>query len=127
MTRRSVVYGEDASRKVAAFDRARAAEDPRETTREATIDAVALLAGVVLVFSLSRSLAGQFVLDIDVSNLALAIERFDLREHQPHPPGYLGYVLVLRLVHLVSGLPVLKVAQLTSSLFALLTIVFFFL
>jgi Protein of unknown function (DUF2723) len=32
----------------------------------------------------------------DSANYALALERIDIRAHRPHPPGYLGYVLVGR-------------------------------
>lgn len=41
--------------------------------------------------------------DIDSVNFALALERFDPRLHQPHPPGYPVYVALARLVHL--GVP----------------------
>lgn len=37
--------------------------------------------------------------DIDSVNFALALERFDPRLHQPHPPGYPVYVALARLVH----------------------------
>jgi hypothetical protein len=63
------------------------------------VDAVALSAMLVSVLSLAGSLSGRFALDIDDCNLALAVEKFDVRMHQPHPPGYLGYVLLLRAVH----------------------------
>jgi hypothetical protein len=36
----------------------------------------------------------------DSVNFALAIEHFDLRLHQPHPPGYLLYVMLGRLLNL---------------------------
>ncbi len=39
--------------------------------------------------------------DIDVVNFGLAARHFDLLQHQPHPPGYLGYVLYLKLVAVV--------------------------
>jgi Dolichyl-phosphate-mannose-protein mannosyltransferase len=67
------------------------------------VDAVALGAMAACVLSLCTSLAGRFLLDIDDCNLALAVEHFDVRMHQPHPPGYLGYVLLLRLVRALSG------------------------
>jgi len=87
-------------------------------------DAVLLGALGAGVLSLSASLAGRFVLDIDDANLALGIERFDVRMHQPHPPGYLGYVMLLRLVHALSGLSLLDVPRWTARGFALLTIYF---
>ncbi len=36
--------------------------------------------------------------DIDTINFGLSAWRFDLADHQPHPPGYLGYVAWLRLL-----------------------------
>src|SRR5437016_3945305 len=75
------------------------------------------------VLSLCASLAGRFLLDIDDCNLALAIERFDVRMHQPHPPGYLGYVLILRVVRALSGASLLEVPRWTARGFVLATIV----
>jgi hypothetical protein len=42
------------------------------------------------------------VLDIDTINFGLAALRFDLLHHQPHPPGYPGYVVLLKAVHLAA-------------------------
>ena len=39
----------------------------------------------------------------DPVNFALALDRWDLALHQPHPPGYLGYILLARLARLVTG------------------------
>lgn len=36
----------------------------------------------------------------DSVNFALALDRYDLRHHQPHPPGYFLYVMLGRVVHL---------------------------
>jgi hypothetical protein len=87
------------------------------------VDAVALGAMLACVLSLCTSLAGRFLLDIDDCNLALAVQHFDVRMHQPHPPGYLGYVLVLRLVRALSGASLLDVPRWTARLFVLATIV----
>ena len=52
------------------------------------------------------------VLDVDVVNLGLAAERFDILDRQPQPPGYVGYVLLLKLLHLVApGLDPIDVAR----------------
>src|ERR1700722_1663574 len=37
--------------------------------------------------------------DLDSVNFALAMERFDPRVHQPHPPGYFLYVCLGRLLN----------------------------
>ena len=37
----------------------------------------------------------------DSANFALAMARIDIAAHRPHPPGYLGYVLVARSLNLV--------------------------
>ena len=88
------------------------------------IDIVTLAAVVVLVMSLCASLTGRYVLDIDDINLLLGIEHFDLRMHQPHPPGYLGYVLVLRALHAVVGGAPTRVALLAARGFSILTLLF---
>lgn len=43
----------------------------------------------------------QMLYHWDSVNFALALERFDVRIHQPHPPGYLVYVLMGRLATLL--------------------------
>lgn len=45
----------------------------------------------------------DFLVNFDAVNYAFALEDFDLEHHQPHPPGYLGYVLVGRLIDAVLG------------------------
>jgi hypothetical protein len=37
----------------------------------------------------------------DSANFALGMARIDIAQHRPHPPGYLGYVLVARAIDLV--------------------------
>ncbi len=41
----------------------------------------------------------------DSVNFALAFDRWDLALHQPHPPGYIGYVLPARLANVVTDDP----------------------
>jgi hypothetical protein len=85
-------------------------------------DGVVLGGILVALLSLAWSLAGRFVLDIDDCNLALAVEKFDVRMHQPHPPGYLGYVMLLRLARLLSTAALLDVPRWTARLSALATV-----
>ena len=69
----------------------------------------------------------RIALDVDVVNVALGIDRFDVQAHQPHPPGYLGYVLLLRVVHGLVGLDVVATAKLVALLMASATAVLVFL
>src|ERR1700730_14382521 len=41
----------------------------------------------------------HYLYDLDSVNFALAMERFDPRVHQPHPPGYFLYVCLGRLLN----------------------------
>ncbi len=65
---------------------------------------VAAVAGLFV--WLTRSLfRAERLTDWDSVNFALALDRWDLTLHQPHPPGYLGYVLLARLASLVTHDP----------------------
>lgn len=44
-----------------------------------------------------------YLVNWDAVNFALGVEAFDLEHHQPHPPGYVGYVVLGRLVRWVVG------------------------
>ena len=77
--------------------------------------ALALL--TVLAFLLRSALAVEGAMDVDAINLGLAALDFDVLEYRPHPPGYAGYVLLLKLLHgLVPVLSPLEVARLGSQL-----------
>jgi hypothetical protein len=41
----------------------------------------------------------EFLYSWDSANYALALERIDIAAHRPHPPGYLGYVTVARVLN----------------------------
>ncbi|HEY7954741.1 MAG TPA: hypothetical protein VII38_05575 [Polyangia bacterium] len=94
----------------------------RAQAPEWLLDAVVLAGLAALAIAIYLSLGDRTALDCDVANLALGIERFDPRQHQPHPPGYLGYVLLLRALHAMVGLTLLDTTRLASRLFALATI-----
>src|SRR5688500_14067024 len=49
--------------------------------------------------------AGSVPINSDAVQFALSIERFDLQAHQPHPPGYILYVLLGRVLSQVVGDP----------------------
>jgi 4-amino-4-deoxy-L-arabinose transferase-like glycosyltransferase len=58
-----------------------------------------LLAGAV---AISRfAFRSRDLYDLDSVNFALAINRFDPRVHQPHPPGYFLYICLGRLLNFV--------------------------
>lgn len=48
----------------------------------------------------------SYLVNWDSVNFALGVESFDLESHQPHPPGYLGYVLLGRVIDWFVGDPV---------------------
>lgn len=48
-------------------------------------------------------LRGQFLFNWDALQFALGIQRFDLTTHRPHPPGYIGYIYLGRLLVHVTG------------------------
>lgn len=47
----------------------------------------------------------SYLVNWDAVNFALGAENFDLEHHQPHPPGYLGYVLLARILAPLVGGP----------------------
>ena len=55
----------------------------------------------------------QYLYHWDSVNFALAIERFDLRSEQPHPPGYLLYVWLCRWLNRVMGDPQLTMVAIS--------------
>lgn len=93
----------------------------REVPRWA-IDTLVLATLMGLALLTFVELSSPQLLDIDDANLAASVLRFDVTNHQPHPPGYLGYVLILKLVHWLSGLPAVTVTRVVSRAFALAAI-----
>src|SRR6267143_4910795 len=58
-----------------------------------------LLTGAV---AISRFMfRSHYLYDLDSVNFALAMQRFDPRVHQPHPPGYFLYISFGRLLNSV--------------------------
>lgn len=47
----------------------------------------------------------EFLVNWDAVNFALGIQGFDLATHQPHPPGYLGWVVLSRGATALTGDP----------------------
>lgn len=64
-------------------------------------------AGIFMVAVLVRiPFRASYLVNWDSVNFALGIETFDLASHQPHPPGYLGYVFLGRFIDWFVGDPV---------------------
>ncbi|MGH3441662.1 MAG: ArnT family glycosyltransferase [Nitriliruptorales bacterium] len=64
------------------------------------------MAGLALLFMVVRlPFRSHFVVNWDAVNFTLGVEAFDLVHHQPHPPGYLGYIVVARLLSAITGDP----------------------
>jgi len=79
------------------------------TKSKTVLSALLLLAG-----GLSRlPFAGSTPINWDGVQFALGVERFDLQAHQPHPPGYILYVLMGRAVNLMVGDPSLALSLLS--------------
>jgi len=54
-----------------------------------------LLAGIITRIPFSS----RFLLSMDSGQFVLALEKFDVTVHQPHPPGYFLYVMLGRVIH----------------------------
>ena len=88
--------------------------DPKRG-RWAVLLLLTLLSWLAMVLRWSLDFDG--VLDTDVLNFGLAAFRFDVLDHQPHPPGYPGYVVLLKIVHtLAPWLDPIAVAKWTTRL-----------
>jgi hypothetical protein len=55
----------------------------------------------------------------DAVQFALALERYDVVRHQPHPPGYILYVALARLVGRMVGDPTIALGCLAVAARAL--------
>lgn len=84
----------------------------------ASIATVLLGAGLVIGRWLLHS---RFLIDWDAVNYALALEQYDIRLGQPHPPGYFLYVMLGRLAHAFVGEGNLALV-LVSAFFGLLLV-----
>src|SRR5260370_42664624 len=63
-----------------------------------SLDCALLVTAVVLTRFIFRS---HYLYDIDSVNFALALDHFDPRVYQPHPPGYFLYVCLGRLANMI--------------------------
>lgn len=70
--------------------------------------------------------AGSLV-NWDSVNFVLGTQAFDLAHHQPHPPGYIGYVLLGSALNYITGDPIASLTLLSSIAGALATVLLFLL
>lgn len=59
-------------------------------------------------------LRGRYLFNWDALQFALGIQRFDLAAHRPHPPGYIGYIYLGRLLTHLTGASVESVLTAVS-------------
>ena len=65
-----------------------------------------VVAGLFTAFFILRlPFRSRFLVNWDAVQLALGTHAFDLHRHQPHPPGYIGYVALGRLLNAVTADP----------------------
>jgi hypothetical protein len=72
-------------------------------------------------------LAPKYLYYFDSANFALSLENFNPALHQPQPPGYPLYVLLIRFIHVFVG-PAEKVLLISGlvAAFAAIVLIFFF-
>lgn len=81
---------------------------------------------VILVLATRIPFTGRLLYHMDSVQFALALDRYDITVHQPHPPGYFLYVMLGRLVRAVVGDDNLALVSI-SILFSCLSVVVLFL
>lgn len=67
----------------------------------------------------------HFPVNWDAVQLALGTQSFDLHHHQPHPPGYIGFIGLGRLINHLTHDPVLSLTLLSIAAGALAPAVFY--
>ena len=65
---------------------------------------------MALVFATRWPLRGAILEEYDSANYAFALERIDVKQHWPHPPGYILFVWAARLAHLFVSDPILALS-----------------
>ncbi|HEV1997047.1 MAG TPA: glycosyltransferase family 39 protein [Candidatus Dormibacteraeota bacterium] len=69
----------------------------------ATLEWVTACALAVTTLGTRLAIRTQYLFNWDSIQFALGVRRFDLVAHRPHPPGYLGYILLGRVLTVASG------------------------
>ncbi len=73
------------------------------TARTTTTTTLALFAGFLLLRLPFRS---SYPVNWDSVQFGLGLQRFDVEHHQPHPPGYVGYIALGKLINFVVHDPI---------------------
>ncbi|MFW6074222.1 MAG: ArnT family glycosyltransferase [Chloroflexota bacterium] len=68
---------------------------------DATISALIFIA----FFAVRLPFQSRYPVNWDAVQFVLGTQAFDLTGHQPHPPGYIGYILLGRIMNFVTGDP----------------------
>ncbi len=89
-----------------------APSDPERAPGRAVTAAPLLMALAVAAANLV--FVPRYAVNWDAVNFLLGIESFDVLHHQPHPPGYIGYVLLGRWVSGLLGDPHLALATMSA-------------
>jgi len=96
--------------------------------RRETLADFGIAIGLALVTLLSRwPYRARMLYNWDAVQFALALREFDVAKHQPHPPGYLLYVLLGRLLNAWLGDPTFAYVGLAMLFSAATTFVVFWL
>ena len=85
------------------------------------------LALLVVFFAIRVPLRTRFLVNWDAVNFALGVSSFDVGHHQPHAPGYIGYVWIGRLLTWLVGDPNSALTLLSVIGGAVLTAAFYLL
>jgi hypothetical protein len=90
------------------------------------LQVVLILSILTLLTLLSRiPFVGHFLYNWDSVQFALALKKFDITQHQPHPPGYFFYVMLGKLINYFIQDPNLSFIIL-SIIMSILAIIFFY-
>jgi 4-amino-4-deoxy-L-arabinose transferase-like glycosyltransferase len=80
----------------------------------------------LLAVALRLPFISKLVFHHDSVNFALALDSYNLRVHQPHPPGYFLYVMLCKAVHIIIADPNLALVSI-SIVFTSLSVMFIYL
>lgn len=87
------------------------------------------IAGLLAVLAIAVRLPfrAEFLVNWDAVNFALGINNFDLATHQPHPPGYLGWVGIGRVATWITSDPNAAMTLLSAVAGAIATTLVYYL